>query len=310
MIDFVVIVLMVLLVIRGWVRGLVREAIDVGTLVLGALLAFRLAPTVGRLLSGVTSIAPEPARVIGGVILFIGITIGATILGAVIHRSIKHLPGLTTLNRIGGAALGVVYAAVLIVIAATLVSAAPMPTAVADEVEQSTVVAFIVEPDSVAQEAIGLLSGDRALQSMIWIRGAAGGWTIDPKITDVTLPGMDDGSGIHASTANALLLHEKINQDRVEIGLDPLTWSESMSLVAATRAFNVYRSGSFDEDSSISDRLSDIGMIGTTSEEYLLLAPTSEGLADAASIGEGFATIGIGVVDGPLGLIAVVVLAD
>jgi uncharacterized membrane protein required for colicin V production len=309
-IDLIVVALVVLLVIRGWVRGLVREAIDVGTLVLGALLAFRLAPTAGRLLSDVTNLSPEPARVIGGVTLFVGITIGATVLGAVIHRSIKHLPGLTTLNRIGGAVLGVVYAGVLIVIATTLMSAAPLPAAVADEVDQSTVVAFIVEPDSAAQEAIGLLSGDRALQSMIWIRGAVDGWTIDPRITDVTLPGMDDGSGTHASTAAALLLQEKINRDRIEAGLDPLTWSESMSLVAATRAFDVYRSGSFEEVSPISDRLSAIGMTGTVSDEYLLLAPTADGLADAASIGEGFTTVGIGVVDGPLGLIAVVVLAD
>lgn len=310
MIDFVVLALVVLLVVRGWVRGLVREAIDVGTLVLGALLAFRLAPTAGRLLSDLTDLSPEPARVIGGVVLFITITVGATILGSLIHRSIKHLPGLTTLNRIGGAALGIVYAAVLVVIATTLISAAPMPSAVAEEVGQSNVVAFVVEPDSVAQDVIGLLSGDRALQSMIWIRGAVNDWTIDPRFTDVTLPGVDDGSGSHASTATALLLHEEINRDRVEAGLDPLTWSESMSLVAVTRAFDVYRSGSFEAASPIADRLSEVGISRTTPVEYLLLAPTPDGLVEAADTGEGFTTVGIGVVDGPLGLMAVIVLAD
>ncbi len=310
MIDFVVLALVVLLVVRGWVRGLVREAIDVGTLVLGALLAFRLAPTAGRLLSDLTDLSPEPARVIGGVVLFIAITVGATIVGSLIHRSIKHLPGLTTLNRIGGAALGVVYAAVLVVIATTLISAAPMPSAVAEEVEQSSVVAFVVEPDSVAQDVIGLLSGDRALQSMIWIRSAVDGWTIDPRFTDVTLPGMDVGSGSHASTATALLLYEEINRDRTEAGLDPLTWSESMSLVAVTRAFDVYRSGSFEAVSPIADRLSEVGISGMNPVEYLLLAPTPDGLVEAANTGEGFTTVGIGVVDGPLGLMAVIVLAD
>ncbi|MFV9672934.1 MAG: CvpA family protein [Acidimicrobiia bacterium] len=310
MIDFVVLALVVLLVVRGWVRGLVREAIDVGTLVLGALLAFRLAPTAGRLLSDLTDLSPEPARVIGGVVLFIAITVGATIVGSLIHRSIKHLPGLTTLNRIGGAALGVVYAAVLVVIATTLISATPMPSALAEEVEQSSVVAFVVEPDSVAQDVIGLLSGDRALQSMIWIRSAVDGWTIDPRFTDVTLPGMDVGSGSHASTATADLLYEEINRDRAEAGLDPLTWSESMSLVAVTRAFDVYRSGSFEAVSPIADRLSEVGISGTNPVEYLLLAPTPDGLVEAANTGEGFTTVGIGVVDGPLGLMAVIVLAD
>ena len=308
MIDFVVLALVVALVVRGWARGMVREAIDVGTLVLGALLAFRLAPTAGRLLSDLTSLSPELARVIGGVVLFIAITIGATVLGSVIHRSIKHLPGLTTLNRIGGAALGVVYAVVLVVIAATLLSAAPLPLAVTDEVERSTVVAFIVEPDSVAQDAIGLLSGDRALQSMIWIRGAVDGWRIDPRITDVTLPGTDGASGAHASTGTALLLFEEINRDRAEDGLDPLAWSESMSLVAVTRAFEAYRSGSFVTASPIADRLSDAGITGTVSDEYLLLAPTPGGLAEAANIGHGFTNVGVGVVDGPVGLMAVIVL--
>jgi len=310
MIDFIVLALFVLLVVRGWVRGLVREAIDVGTLVVGALLAFRLAPTAGRLLSELTNLPPEPARVIGGVVLFIAITVGAAIVGSVIHRSIKHLPGLTTLNRIGGATLGIVYAAVLVVIAATLVSAAPTPAAVAAEVDQSAVVAFVIEPDSIAQDLVGLLSGDRALQSMIWIRSAVDGWTIDPRITDVTLPGMDIESGVHASTRTATFLYEEINRSRTEAGLDPLAWSESMSLVAVTRAFDVYRSGSFEAASPIADRLSAVGISGSVSDEYLLLAPTPDGLAEAANSGEGFTAAGVGVVDGPLGLMAVIVLVD
>ncbi|MEA3502992.1 MAG: CvpA family protein [Actinomycetota bacterium] len=308
MIDFVVLGLVVLLVVRGWVRGLVREAIDVGALVLGAVLAFRLAPTAGRLLSDLTDLAPESARIVGGAVLFIAISVGAAIVGSVIHRSIKLLPGLTTLNRMGGAALGAVYAAVLVVIVVTLVSAAPMPSAVVDEAERSEVVAYVVEPDGVGQQAMGLVSGDRALQSIIWIRGAVDDWTIDPRSTDVTVPGADGRSGIYASTGAALALHEKVNRDRAEAGLDPLVWSETMSLVAVTRAFGVYHSGSFAPTSPIAERLSEVGVASTVADEYLLLAPTPDDLAEAANTGEGFATVGIGVVDGPVGLIAVVVL--
>lgn len=308
MIDFAVLALVVLMVVRGWMRGLVREAIDVGTLVIGAVLAFRLAPTAGRLLSELTNLDPGPSRVIGGTILFIAISVGAAMLSSVIHRSIKHLPGLTTLNRMGGAALGVVYGAVLVVIAVTLMSAGSMPSVVADEVERSRVVAFVTTPDGVAQQAMSLVSGDRALQSMIWIRGAVGDWTIDPRITDVTLPGATGSNGVHASTDAAIALHEKVNQDRVDAGLDPLAWSESMSLVAVTRAFGVYQSGSFAAASPITDRLSDVGIEPAVADEYLLLVPTAEGLAEAANTGEGFTAVGIGVVDGPVGLVAVVVL--
>jgi uncharacterized protein YkwD len=119
---------------------------------------------------------------------------------------------------------------------------------------------------------------------------------------------MDGGSGVHASTGAAVTLHDRVNRDREEVGLAPLAWSETASLVAVTRAFGVYQSGSFAAASPIADRLSDAGIASTVADEYLLLAPTADGLAEAANTGEGFAAVGIGVVDGPIGLIAVIVL--
>jgi membrane protein required for colicin V production len=309
-IDGIVLALLVLFVIRGWVSGMVREAIDVGTLVLGVVLAFRLAPHAGRILAGAFGVSSDLARLIGGTVLFVGISIGAAIAGSVIHRSIKHLPGLTTLNRIGGAALGVVYALVLTVAAVTLLSAAPLPEAAAVQVDESEVVAYVVRPEGPAQRAVGVVTGDRALQSMIWIRGVVDGWVIDPRFTDVTLPGDAGGGNVHASTAAGTELYESINRDRTEAGLEPLMWSEAMSLVAVTRAAEVYRTGSFAGASSVTDRLDAAGVDHTVAHEYLMLAPTIDGLTDAAEPGVGFADVGIGVVEGPYGFIAVIVLSD
>jgi membrane protein required for colicin V production len=307
-IDLVALAVLVLLVIRGWVRGMVREAIDVGTLIVGAVLAFRLAPMAGRFLAGLFGLTPDLALLIGGTVLFVGIAIGAAIVGSVINGSIKHLPGLSTLNRIGGAALGVVYAAILTIIAVTLMSAAPLPTAVADQVEDSRVVAYVIRPEGLGQRAIGVATGDRALQSMIWIRGVVDGWVIDPRITNVTLPEDSTAGGVHASTAAATSLFETINADRAGVGVDPLVWSDRMGLVAVTRATAVYRTGSFVAAIPVTERLDAVGVEYTVADEYLVLAPTIEGLADATDPGIGFVNAGIGVVEGPYGLIAVVVL--
>lgn len=307
-IDIVSVVLFALLVIRGWVRGLVREAIDVGTLVLGAVLAFRLAPFAGRALSGVFGMSPDLARLIGGIVLFVGIAIGASIAGSLIHGTIKHLPGLTTLNRIGGAALGAVYSAILVVIAVTLMSAAPLPSSWTTQFEESRVADFVVRPEGPAQRAMAVVTGDRALQSMVWIRGVVDGWVIDPRFTDVTLPG--SGGNVHASTSDAAALYEAMNHERDSAGLAPLEWSELMSLVAVTRAATVYRTGSFAAAVPVEDRLDAAGVGYDTAAEYLILAPSVDGLADAAGPGEGFTSVGVGVVEGPYGLIGVVVLSN
>ena len=113
MIDVLIGTLVVVLIVRGWMRGLLREAIDVGTLVVGAVVAFRLAPFAGRMLASLFGVSPDLARVLGGALLFVAIWVAASIAAFLITRSLKILPGLTTLNRFGGAALGVVYTVVL-----------------------------------------------------------------------------------------------------------------------------------------------------------------------------------------------------
>jgi hypothetical protein len=238
-------------------------------------------------------------------VLFIGIAIGASLLGALINKSVKHLPGLSTLNRIGGVALGAVYAAILVVIAVTLMAAAPLPEAVADQFDESSVVEFATRPDGIAQRAVEVMTGDRALQSMIWIRGVVGGWVIDSRVTDITLPG---GATAHPSSEAATELFGDINGVRSDAGLSPLVWSDTVALIALDRALEVSETGSLDPPSPIGDRLDAAGIAHADAVEYLILAPTVGGLGDAAGDGDGFTTVGIGVVEGPYGLIAAVIL--
>jgi hypothetical protein len=271
--------------------------------------AFRLAPIAGRLLTSFFDVSPDLARVLGGALLMVAIWIGASIGGALITRSLKVLPGLTTVNRLGGAALGIVYTAVLVVIALTLMSAAPLPAAVADEVDRSAVATYVVEPVGPAQQALGMVSGDRALQSMAWIRSAVDDWIVDPAVTNITLPEIGDETSIHASAIAGEDLFNQINQARLEDGLEPLSWSESMALVATTRALSVYRTGLFASSSSVEERLAAAGVEFGGADERLVLAATGESLAGVMNTTTAATAVGVGVVDGPYGLIAVVVTA-
>jgi len=309
MIDVLIGTLVVVLIVRGWMRGLLREAIDVGTLVVGAVVAFRLAPFGGRMLASLLGMSPDLARVLGGALLFVAIWVAASIAAFLITRSLKILPGLTTLNRIGGAALGVVYTAVLAVIALTLLSAAPLPAAVADEVDRSAVATYVAEPVGPAQQVVGAVSGDRALQSMAWIRSAVDGWVVDPAVTHITLPEVEDDEGIHASASAAEDLLNSINQARIDGGLGPLASSEPMSLVATTRAVSAYQTGSLVSSSPIEERLAAVGVHVDNAEERIVLAATGESLANVIHVSGTPSAIGVGVVEGPYGLIAVVVTA-
>jgi len=309
MIDVLIGTLVVLLVVRGWMRGLVREAIDVGTLVVGAILAFRLAPLAGRMLTSVFGMSPDFARVLGGGLLLVAIWVAASIAGAIITRSMKVLPGLTTLNRLGGAALGILYTAVLAVIVLTLMSAAPLPVAVADEVDRSAVAAYVAEPVGPAQQALGVVAGDRALQSMAWIRSAVDDWVVDPAVTNITLPEIAGDANVHASVVAAEDLFNRINQTRIDDGLEPLVWSQPMSLVATTRALTAYQTGLLVSPSSIEERLISAGVQFRNADERLVLAATGESLAGVMDATGTYTSMGVGIVEGPYGLIAVVVTA-
>ena len=152
-----------------------------------------------------------------------------------------------------------------------------------------------------------MISGDRALQSMAWIRDTVDAWVIDPEVTNVTIPVVGDGAGVHASVDSARALFDAVNTRRSDEGLPPLEWSDSIAIVATTRAFAAYRTGSFVSSVSIEDDLTAADVTFDEAHESLVLASTSEGLAVAVDPGDASTSAGVGVVEGPYGLIAVVV---
>lgn len=308
MIDLIAIAILVLLVVRGWSRGFVRQALDVTTLVLGALLAFRLAPFVGRVLADLFGWSPDLTRVVGGAVLFLGLSVAAGFAASAIHRSMRRLPGTSLLNSLAGAVLGGVYALVLAIAAVTLLSAFPLPTALAGELEESQVAERVVDPEGPAQRAIEAMSGDRAVQSIIWLRRLAGDWMfVASDDADLLLPVSNDADA-KPSTEAAAAVVASIDRARDEGGLVPLRWSDELAVVAVTRAGAIYRSGSFAEGRPIDERLELAGIGAVDSAERLLLAPTVEGVGKAIGSAGPYDEAGIGIVDGPYGLLAVLVL--
>lgn len=308
MIDLIAIAVLVLLVVRGWSRGFVRQALDVLTLIAGAVFAFRLAPVVGRFLTGILGWSPELARVLGGAALFLALSIGAGFVAAAIHRSMRRLPGTSLLNNIAGAGLGAVYALVLAIAAVTLLSALPLPEAVSSQLEESRVAAQVVDPEGPAQRAVVVMSGDRAVQSMIWLRSVAGDWLVSTgEGADLKLP-VTAAEDAKPSTQAAARVVAAVDQARDENGMAPLRWSDDLAVIAVSRAGAIYRSGTFDAERTLDQRLDGAGIVAADSAERLLMAPTVEGIGKAIDSAGSYDEAGIGVVDGPYGMVAVLVL--
>lgn len=310
MIDLIALAILVLLVVLGWRRGFVRQALDVATLLLGAALAFRLAPVVGRMMSETFDWSPELARVAAGAMLFLALSVGAAFAASAIHGSMRRLPGTSLLNSLAGAGLGGVYATVLAVAAVTLLAAIPLPSALAAELEESTVAARVVAADGPAQRAVEAVSGDRAVQSIIWLRRLADDWLhVASDDDDLVLP-VSGSEDARPSTRAAGAVVAAVDRSRAEHGIDPLQWSDDLEVVAVARATAIYRTGSFTAPQSLEDRLGAAGIGEAVGVERLVLAPTIEGAGNAIDSTGSFARAGVGVVDGPYGLMVVLVLVS
>lgn len=318
--DLIVAAIFVALIARGWVRGFVREAVEAGVLVVGIFLVFRLSPVVGSIIAGMANVPVEAARIAAGVLLFLVLVLGGALVARVLSAAMKIVPGATATNRIGGAVVGAGYAALVVILATTLVLVAPMSAGLRATVEEgiaaSSVGRRIVEPAGVVQQAVSVASGEQlfgaviALQEAVGARFVAGTLPIPfPDIGDVDLP---------PSQVAAQQVFDSLNRLRIGEGRGPLAWSADLAVVAVSRAETVYRSGVLSLDDDLALALHAQGVPGTIHTDMVVLAATSEGVLEAFTnassymdaIFDGrYRKAGIGVIDGPYGLLAVMVLA-
>jgi uncharacterized membrane protein required for colicin V production len=318
--DWVVIALAAAFAFRGWRRGLVREVVEIAVLFAGTVIVFRMSPAVGAVLSGMANIPPEAGRVIGGMIILIVLMVGSFIVSKIVATSLKIVPGATTLNRLGGALIGIGYTFLVVVVATTLFSASPLPSGLREpfdaSVEESVVGAQIVSPDGVVQRWFSEVSGEAVFGAVISVRDAVGDRLMAGTLP-IPLPGIGDAAIIPSQSA-AQTVFDDLNTERVTSGIDPLAWSPDLAIVAVARANEVYRSGFLRLDDDLDAALEAEGIPGTITAEMVVIAATPDGVSEAfvsvdpylAMITDpAFRKAGVGVVEGPYGLISVVVLS-
>lgn len=319
MIDFVLGAYLASLAVRGWTRGLVRELVDLVGLVLGVFIAFRLSEPFGDFLAGRFQVTPEIARLGAGIVLMIITGSGLAVAAHHLTRAMK-LPGLNLTNRVLGSGLAIAWGTLIALAMVSVVRVLPFPPAVAEALDESVVVERVAGPEAFPRRIFLAVAGDEVLRSLTALRPLVGGDRLVLDADDrVEIPPSDDIEVVGEAEQELFSL---ANRERVDQAVTPLVWSEGLAEVARAHAEEMYRQGYVSHVSpttgTVSDRVEAAGIPVLVVGENLGLASSAAavhlGLMESPAHRENllrseFDRVGIGAVQGPLGLMVVEVYA-
>ena len=144
-VDLILLVVVALFGLRGFFRGLFREALSVAGLVVGFMVAVAYDRQVASYIAGYWQVSPLVLKGSAFVAIFFLVYFVFSLAGWLLHRSEKLL-FLTTLNRGGGIAIGVGKGAALTALVIFLLtSAAWLPQSARDQLDDSYLSAPLAE---------------------------------------------------------------------------------------------------------------------------------------------------------------------
>jgi uncharacterized membrane protein required for colicin V production len=316
--DLVLGAALVMLAIYGWTQGLVRAVMSLAVLVVGTVVSFRISGPLGEVIADMSGASPDASRMFAGFAIFMLVTIAAAISSRILHLGIRFLPGVSTLNRAAGAALTLGAAALVGTIVLSLATVAPLPEALADEIDGSLVAETLTEPDGVPQQVLAVLSGDRVVELNLRIRELTGDRSaVASPSLPVVVPPSAAGELSRLPAAEEEILR-MLNEERVAQEAAPVVRSSGLDQVAFELAVEGYSSGTIlpEGEAELRDRLDRAGIPSTARAEIAVLAASPE--AGQAALVERvpsvlgsaeFTKAGVVVVEGPTGLLIVEVLA-
>ncbi len=317
MIDLLLGAGLALLLVRGWFRGFVREAMDLVGLLAGVVAAFRLSGPVGGVIADMSGAGDDVARFVAGVALFFAVGLAAAVAARALERHAR-MPGMNLVNRASGAGLALAWGVFVATLLLSLLAILPVPSAVSGQLDDSAVSQALTRPGGVPQRVFTRLSGDRIVQTLLGLRDAVGARRLVLEGDETLLLPETHRDRLQRDDAAAAGVYERLNRARVDAGLDPLAWAPALAGVGADHAFEMYTTGRFAHRSpatgSASDRLAAAGIVYRVAGENLAMAATAADVHRGLMASDGhranilsveFRRVGVGVVAGPLGLMTV-----
>lgn len=317
MIDFVLGLVLAAMLVRGWMRGFVRESLDLVGLVLGAWIAFRLSAPFGTFISDSFGVSPEAARIAAGIILFVlfGVLLS---IGAYFLSKVMNLPGLSIVNRVGGAAVAIGWGALLVLIVVSLIAVLPVPQSWRDSLEESRVVSLIAGEDALPRRFFEGLAGDDVMAAVSTIQGLFGTTRVVPVGDETVEIPPAPADEVRQDRGGAAEVLAGLNEERVAAGVGAVSQIGAITQLAEDHAMGIYQTGMVRR---LADCIADLALrsyqVVRCDNAVALAATSMGGLEGILETDAGRAMIvnpdldrgGVGVVDGPTGRIVVVILA-
>lgn len=317
MFDFILGLALAAMLVRGWTRGFVREILDLVGLVLGIWVAFRLSRPFGDFLTSTFDVSPELARIGGGLVLFV---LFGALLSVCAHylSRVMNLPGLSMVNRVGGAAVATGWAVVIILIVVSLAVLLPFPDSWQQEIEDSSIVQLIAGDDALPRRFFETLAGDNVMAAMAAIEDVFGSSRAVPEGEETLEFPAAEPDEVRQVRADAASVLEEVNEGRVAAELDAVITTGPMTELAEERAISLYQAGVLQRMEDCVAALAERGyrvsgcddataLAGTAIAGYDAIRDTNQGSAMLDN--PNFDRAGVAVVDGPTGRLVVIILA-
>lgn len=316
MFDFILGLFLAGLLVRGWLRGFVRELLDLVGLIVGLWVAIRLSGPLGDFLTAGFGVTPEVARIGAGIALFLLFGVSMGIAAHYLSR-LMSLPGLNLINRLGGAAVAVAWGVALVVVFVNVARVIPLLDSWEEQLDDSTVVSAIAGPGALPQELFESLAGDNVLAALAAIQDIFGSSRAVPEGQEVlefptALP--DEIRQVRDETSAVV---DEINEFRAGLELRAVVPSEAMTDAAESRAETMYTTGRLSRSPDCGAALAASGAQVARCGEALALAGSAlgglDGILDSetgrAELSESaYDRIGVSVVDGPTGRLLMIFL--
>lgn len=316
MIDFILGLFLAGLLTRGWLRGMVREILDLVGLVAGLFIAFRLSRPFGDFLTDSFGVTPEIARVGAGISLFVIFGAAMSIAAHYLTR-MMNLPGLTLVNRLGGAAVAIGWGIAVLVVLVNVARALPLPEGWEQSLEDSTVVSALAGPGAAPQEVFNGLAGDNVMDALAAIQDVFGDSRAVPEGDEALAIPPAAPDEIRQVREDAERVVIELNQFRAGLSSRALQPSAALTAVAEAKAAGAYTSGVLAR-TDCATPIAATGLRIAQCGETIALASTAlaafDGMVETVTgyneLSNGaYDRVGVSVVEGPLGRVVVVVLA-
>jgi uncharacterized protein YkwD len=315
MVDFLLGVACAALAVKGWIRSIRSETYELAAVVLGTAVSFRIAAPIGDAISTRFGTTPEAARVSTGFVMLLLVTAGLVTLERSLVEGKKPARGLR--SRLAGLAVSVTTGLVVVAVVVSVIRAIPGESAIQSAFEGSSLVDLIVPRQGVGEAAVATLAGDPVLRALLAIQPALGTSRVVLGSVPVSFePQEPDHLELRHDLAGQV--GDLVSESRVGIGVTPPAWSEGLAGVAAAYALEMYTGGRLSHDSpdsgTLDQRVASAAITLLEVDEVVTMAASVAAVHQATLDEEAarqvmtdarYDRFGVGVVDGPLGLLVV-----